>query len=64
MKTFTVVFSILGGDDYTTSVKAASRNEAIKRAHREMRSSFFYANASVTRISAKSAKVGNSVFSF
>lgn len=53
MNTFTVVFSILGGDEYTTDVKAADRNKAISSARREMRSSFFYAQAYVTRVSAK-----------
>ena len=32
MNTFTVVFSILGGDEYTTDVKAADRNKAINSA--------------------------------
>lgn len=53
MKHYTVIFSLFRGDEYKTAIYAANRSDAIKKARKEKKSSFFYSSAKIISIRAR-----------
>lgn len=55
MRDYIVIFYLFGDNSYQTNVMGHCRNDAIKRARKQMRSSFFFSSSRIHSISAKRA---------